>query len=200
MRNWFDNLGVTYKLGLGFGLVLCLTALLAVGDWISRESLLQRSQAQEVYGALNESLAELRLSLQDYLLDGAKAASEQRLGAALDDFERQQAAMRARKLFARADLLALEQQQGELVGDYRQALGKLQAANHAASAVRDEMAERAERAFKAHSPPPSCWRWRRTSRATPSASRPTGPPPPRWNRPGRCWSRSPSRPARSPRR
>ncbi|GLU39030.1 methyl-accepting chemotaxis protein [Pseudomonas sp. NBRC 100443] len=149
MRNWFDNLGVTYKLGLGFGLVLCLTALLAVGDWISRESLLQRSRAQEVYGALNEALAELRLSLQDYLLDGAKAASEQRLGAALDDFERQQAAMRARKLFARADLLALEQQQGELVGDYRQALGKLQAANHAASAVRDEMAERAERAFKA---------------------------------------------------
>lgn len=149
MQQWFDNLGVTHKLGLGFALVLFFTALLALGGWNSRENLLERSKAQEVYGELNESLSRLRLSLQDYLLDSGNAMTERKLGSALDDFQGKQSAMRALALFAQPEPIALEQRQSELVGEYRKALDRLRAANHAAEVVRNEMAERADRAFEA---------------------------------------------------
>ncbi|MEG7359582.1 MULTISPECIES: methyl-accepting chemotaxis protein [Pseudomonas] len=149
MKQWFDNLSVSYKLGLGFGLVLLFNVLLALGGWSTRENLLERSRAQEVYGELNESLAVLRLSLQDYLLDGRNAAAEQKLNGALDNFQHKQSAMRALRLFAQPELIALEQRQSELVGEYRKALDTLRDANRVADLTRNEMTVRADRAFEA---------------------------------------------------
>ncbi|HBO0349212.1 TPA: methyl-accepting chemotaxis protein [Pseudomonas aeruginosa] len=149
MQQWFDNLSVTYKLGLGFGLVLVFTVLLALGGWSARENLLERSKAQEVYGELNESLSALRLSLQDYLLDSTDPAAEQNLDRALDDYQRKQSAMRNLRLFAQPELIAREQRQSELVEEFRSALDALRNANRAANVVRNEMTERANRAFGA---------------------------------------------------
>ena len=35
MNNWFGNISVNMKLGLGFGLVLTLTCVLALTGWMS---------------------------------------------------------------------------------------------------------------------------------------------------------------------
>ncbi|TBV04336.1 methyl-accepting chemotaxis protein [Stutzerimonas kirkiae] len=147
MPHWFDNLGVTYKLGLGFGLVLVLTTLLALVGWNTRDELLARSEAQEVYGGLNESLGDLRLSLQRYLLDSDNPATEQAVIAALDDFQHRQSAARALRLFFQPEFLAREDRQSELVGDYRKALGILRAANREAHEAVVGMVEHGDHAF-----------------------------------------------------
>ena len=43
MNTWFANISVKMKLALGFGVVLALTALLAVTGWSSVSKLIERS-------------------------------------------------------------------------------------------------------------------------------------------------------------
>ncbi|WP_323166879.1 hypothetical protein, partial [Pseudomonas bubulae] len=43
MNSWFGNISVNLKLGLGFGLVLVLTSILALTGWTSLGSLIDRS-------------------------------------------------------------------------------------------------------------------------------------------------------------
>lgn len=66
----FANLGMAKKLGVGFALVLLLTALVAaIGVW-SLQTISQRFDGLKQMSALNSSLLKVRLLEQDYALHG----------------------------------------------------------------------------------------------------------------------------------
>ncbi|VVO18598.1 hypothetical protein PS691_04004 [Pseudomonas fluorescens] len=66
----FANLGMAKKLGVGFVLVLLLTALVAaIGVW-SLQTISQRFEGLKQMSALNSSLLKVRLLEQDYALHG----------------------------------------------------------------------------------------------------------------------------------
>ncbi|MPQ87381.1 hypothetical protein F0170_27480, partial [Pseudomonas sp. MAFF 730085] len=60
MNSWFGNISVNLKLGLGFGLVLVLTSILALTGWTSLGSLIDRSNWMSDITQLNASLTKLR--------------------------------------------------------------------------------------------------------------------------------------------
>ena len=62
MNSWFANISVNLKLGLGFGLVLILTGLLALTGWTSLGSLIDRSNWMGDIGQLNKDLTDLRIA------------------------------------------------------------------------------------------------------------------------------------------
>ena len=43
MSSWLSNISVNLKLALGFGLVLALTCLMAISNWFSLGTLIDRS-------------------------------------------------------------------------------------------------------------------------------------------------------------
>lgn len=64
----FANLGMAKKLGLGFMLVLLLTALVAaIGVW-SLQTVGQRFEGLKAMSSLNSGLLKVRLIEQDYAL------------------------------------------------------------------------------------------------------------------------------------
>ena len=64
----FANLGMAKKLGLGFSLVLLLTALVAaIGVW-SMQTIGLRFEGLKTMSALNSGLLKVRLIEQDYAL------------------------------------------------------------------------------------------------------------------------------------
>ena len=80
MNSWFANISVNLKLGLGFGLVLVLTGLLALTGWTSLGSLIDRSNWMGDIGQLNKDLTDLRIARLQYMIangDDAAAANTQ---------------------------------------------------------------------------------------------------------------------------
>ncbi|MBD8684992.1 methyl-accepting chemotaxis protein [Pseudomonas sp. CFBP 13719] len=90
MNGWFGNISVTRKLALGFGLVLVLTALLALTGWTSLSSLIQRSNWMSDISELNNSLTKLRIVRLQYMLANGDDTSAQTVQTQLDAFETQQ--------------------------------------------------------------------------------------------------------------
>src|SRR5690606_11318087 len=68
MNSWFANISVNLKLGLGFGLVLLLTGLLALTGWTSLGSLIDRSNWMSDITQLNSDLTNLRVARLQYML------------------------------------------------------------------------------------------------------------------------------------
>ncbi|MFE1817143.1 methyl-accepting chemotaxis protein, partial [Metapseudomonas otitidis] len=66
MNGWFANISVNLKLGLGFGLVLLLTGLLALTGWTSLGSLIDRSNWMSDITKLNSDLTNLRVARLQY--------------------------------------------------------------------------------------------------------------------------------------
>jgi len=90
MNSWLGNISVTKKLGLGFGLVLVLTALLALTGWTSLGSLIQRSNWMSDISELNNALTKLRIVRLQYMLaDGDEKAAEN-TSVQLEAFAKQQ--------------------------------------------------------------------------------------------------------------
>ncbi len=77
----FANLGMAKKLGVGFVLVLLLTALVAaIGVW-SLQAISQRFDGLKQMSSLNSSLLKVRLLEQNYALSGdSKTADALREG------------------------------------------------------------------------------------------------------------------------
>ena len=66
----FANLGMAKKLGIGFALVLLLTALVAgIGVW-SLQTISQRFDGLKQMSQLNSGVLKVRLQEQDYALHG----------------------------------------------------------------------------------------------------------------------------------
>ena len=93
MNSWFGNISVTKKLGLGFGLVLVLTALLALTGWTSLSSLIQRSNWMSDISELNNSLTKLRIVRLQYMMTNGDDTSAQTVQKQLENFRSQQNAL-----------------------------------------------------------------------------------------------------------
>lgn len=90
MNSWFANISVNLKLGLGFGLVLFLTGLLALTGWTSLGSLIDRSNWMGDIGQLNKDLTDLRVARLQYMIANGDDAAAANTQAKLDAFSKQQ--------------------------------------------------------------------------------------------------------------
>ncbi len=76
MLNWFGNLSVSRKLGLGFGLVLVFTLALALIGWNSLSNMIHRSDVQAEIARLDAATSQLQISRLAYMLtDGDEEAA-----------------------------------------------------------------------------------------------------------------------------
>ena len=95
VQRHFANLGMAKKLGLGFTLVLLLTALVAaIGVW-SLQTIGQRFESLTSMSTLNSDLLKVRLIEQDYALHADPKAVEA-LHASVDALMAQATRLKAR--------------------------------------------------------------------------------------------------------
>ena len=137
MNGWFGNISVTRKLALGFGLVLVLTALLALTGWTSLSSLIQRSNWMSDISELNNSLTKLRIVRLQYMLTNGDDTSAQTVQTQLEAFEAQQ-----KKLtdgFKSPENLQRLTAQGEQISAYQKSLNQMRNGYKASIAARQNM-------------------------------------------------------------
>ena len=90
MNSWLSNISVNMKLALGFGLVLALTVLMAISDWLSLDKLIDRSNWMSDITRLNGSLTNLRVARLQYMLTDGDETAAQNVQNTLDAFVAQQ--------------------------------------------------------------------------------------------------------------
>ena len=144
MNSWFGNISVNLKLGLGFGLVLALTCVLALTGWTSLGSLIDRSNWMSDITQLNASLTKLRVARLQYMLTNGDEATAQNVQTTLEAFSAQQQALLVK--FKSPENLELLNEQGTVIDAYKTSLNKMRGAYRAGSSARDAMTANAETA------------------------------------------------------
>ncbi|HDS1735698.1 methyl-accepting chemotaxis protein [Pseudomonas sp. BP8] len=144
MNSWFANISVNLKLGLGFGLVLLLTGLLALTGWTSLGSLIDRSNWMGDIGQLNKDLTDLRVARLQYMLANGDDTAAANTQAKLDTFSAQQ--QRLVVSFKSPENVKLLNELGSIIDDYKQSLAKMRAGFKTTMANRDNMNVTAARA------------------------------------------------------
>ena len=144
MNSWFGNISVNLKLGLGFGLVLVLTSILALTGWTSLGSLIDRSNWMSDITQLNASLTKLRIVRLQYMLANGDEAVAQNVQTTLDSFAAQQ--QQLINSFKSPENLKLLTEQKDIITAYRQSLNKMREAYRNGNAARQTMGERADAA------------------------------------------------------
>jgi methyl-accepting chemotaxis protein len=137
MNTWFANISVKMKLALGFGVVLILTALLAVIGWSSISKLIERSDRMVDITQLNALLDDVNSARLQYVVDKGDEKSAEQVQAALNLFDAQQ--KRLSSVFATATNLGNLQKINSLTADYQKSLTKMREAYKTDAAVRKEM-------------------------------------------------------------
>ncbi|SFB37483.1 methyl-accepting chemotaxis protein [Pseudomonas sp. NFIX10] len=146
MNSWFGNISVNMKLGLGFGLVLVLTCLLALTSWTSLGGLIDRSNWMSDITQLNASLTKLRVSRLQYMLTNGDETAAQNVQTTLDGFVAQQNALLSS--FKSPANVKLLKEQSAVIGAYQVSLNKMRSAYRAGNSARDVMGANAEVAYK----------------------------------------------------
>ncbi len=144
MSSWFANISVNLKLGLGFGLVLALTTVLALTGWTSLGSLIDRSNWMSDITQLNSGLTKLRVTRLQYMLANGDETAAQGVQNTLDDFSAQQKKLLAS--FKSPDNIKLLQGLGATISAYQDSLNKMRNAYRTGDAARQAMNQNAERA------------------------------------------------------
>lgn len=144
MNSWFANISVNLKLGLGFGLVLALTCILALTGWTSLGGLIDRSNWMSDITQLNASLTKLRITRLQYMLANGDETVAQTVQTSLDGFKAQQQSLLSS--FKSPENLKLLREQSAVIDAYQQSLNKMRNAYRTANAARQAMAENAESA------------------------------------------------------
>ncbi|SUD28289.1 methyl-accepting chemotaxis sensory transducer [Pseudomonas fluorescens] len=144
MNTWFGNISVNLKLGLGFGLVLVLTSILALTGWTSLGGLIDRSNWMSDITQLNASLTKLRIVRLQYMLANGDETVAQNVQASLDSFAAQQ--QQLLNSFKSPENLKLLNEQKDIITAYRQSLNKMREAYRNGNAARQTMGERADAA------------------------------------------------------
>ncbi|MBF8779391.1 methyl-accepting chemotaxis protein [Pseudomonas fulva] len=137
MNTWFANLGINLKLGLGFGLVLLLTGLLALTGWTSVSGLIDRSNWMSDITKLNSDLTNLRVARLQYMLTSGDDTAAQGVLAKLDTFSAQQ--QHLLNTFKSPENLALLREQAQSISDYRVSLDKMRSGYKTAASARAAM-------------------------------------------------------------
>ncbi|MGO4311629.1 methyl-accepting chemotaxis protein [Pseudomonas sp. KB_15] len=144
MNSWFGNISVNLKLGLGFGLVLALTCVLALTGWTSLGGLIDRSNWMSDITQLNGGLTKLRVVRLQYMLTNGDETAAQTVQTTLDAFSAQQQALLAK--FKSPENLKLLREQGAVIDAYKTSLGKMRNAYRTGNSARDAMSASAETA------------------------------------------------------
>ncbi len=144
MNSWFGNISVNLKLGLGFGLVLALTCILALTGWTSLGSLIDRSNWMSDITQLNAGLTKLRVVRLQYMLTNGDEATAQTVQTTLEAFSAQQQALLVK--FKSPENLKLLKEQGVVIDAYKTSLNKMRGAYRAGNSARDVMTANAETA------------------------------------------------------
>ncbi|EPJ81491.1 histidine kinase, HAMP region: chemotaxis sensory transducer, partial [Pseudomonas sp. CFII64] len=137
MNTWFANISVKMKLALGFGVVLALTALLAVTGWSSVSKLIERSDRMVNITQLNALLDDVNSARLQYVVDNGDEKSADLAQAALNRFDAQQ--KRLSSVFLSPINLGNLQKINNLTADYQKSLSKMREAYKTDVAVRKEM-------------------------------------------------------------
>ncbi|MEN5091806.1 methyl-accepting chemotaxis protein [Pseudomonas protegens] len=144
MSSWFANISVNLKLGLGFGLVLALTSVLALTGWTSLGSLIDRSNWMSDITQLNSGLTKLRVTRLQYMLANGDETAAQGVQNTLDDFSAQQKKLLTS--FQSPENIKLLQGLGATISAYQDSLNKMRNAYRTGDAARLAMNQNAERA------------------------------------------------------
>ncbi|WP_407314942.1 methyl-accepting chemotaxis protein [Pseudomonas sp. nanlin1] len=144
MNSWFGNISVTKKLTLGFGLVLVLTALLALTGWNSLGSLIKRSDWMSDISGLNNSLTKLRITRLQYMLANGDDTIGQTVQTQLDVYRTQQAKVLAS--FKSPENVQRLQEQAKQIGLYQDSLTRMRAAYTTSNSARQAMSSAADSA------------------------------------------------------
>ena len=137
MNSWLSNISVNMKLALGFGLVLTLTLLMAISDWLSLDKLIDRSNWMSDITRLNSALTNLRVARLQYMLTDGDEAAAQNVQTNLDAFVVQQKQLIAS--FKSPENLKLLNEQHEIIKQYQSALVTMRKAYVESAVSRDEM-------------------------------------------------------------
>ena len=120
MNRWLSNISVNLKLSLGFGLVLALTCVMAVCNWISLDKMIDRSNWMSDITRLNTAFTNLRVTRLQYMLTDGDETAAQNVQASIDAFSAQQSQLIA--TFQSPENLKLLKEQQEIIGRYERAL------------------------------------------------------------------------------
>jgi methyl-accepting chemotaxis protein len=142
MNTWFANISVTAKLCLGFGLVLVLTALLALTGWTSLGGLIDRSNWMSDISQLNNALTKLRITRLQYMLTNGDETAAQAVQVQLEAFVAQQQKLIA--TFKSPENLKRLQEQAQRISDYDKSLTRMRQAYKASAAARQSMGDSAD--------------------------------------------------------
>ncbi|QQZ42878.1 methyl-accepting chemotaxis protein [Pseudomonas sp. SK3(2021)] len=134
MNSWFGNISVNLKLGLGFGLVLALTTILAITGWTSLGGLIDRSNWMSDITQLNAGLTKLRVTRLQYMLTNGDETAAQNVQATLDAFSAQQ--QKLQNSFKNPANVKLLKEQGATISAYQASLNKMRNAYRNANAAR----------------------------------------------------------------
>ncbi len=146
MNSWFGNISVNMKLGLGFGLVLVLTCVLALTSWTSLGGLIDRSNWMSDITKLNAGLTKLRVVRLQYMLTNGDETAAQNVQTTLDGFVAQQNALLSS--FKSLENVKLLKEQSATISAYQVSLNKMRNAYRSANTARDAMTANAGIAYQ----------------------------------------------------
>ncbi|HEX4549976.1 MAG TPA: methyl-accepting chemotaxis protein [Pseudomonas sp.] len=145
MNSWFGNISVNMKLGLGFGLVLALTCVLALTGWTSLGGLIDRSNWMSDITQLNAGLTKLRVVRLQYMLTNGDETAAQNVQTTLESFAAQQQALINK--FKSPENVKLLKEQAATIAEYQTSLNKMRNAYRTGNSARDVMSVNADTAY-----------------------------------------------------
>ncbi|MCL9802689.1 methyl-accepting chemotaxis protein [Pseudomonas sp. AKS31] len=145
MNSWFGNISVNMKLGLGFGLVLALTCVLALTGWTSLGGLIDRSNWMSDITQLNAGLTKLRVVRLQYMLTNGDETAAQNVQTTLESFAAQQ--QKLINSFKSPENVKLLKEQAATIAEYQTSLNKMRNAYRTGNSARDSMSVSAETAY-----------------------------------------------------
>jgi methyl-accepting chemotaxis protein len=146
MSKFFGNISVNLKLGLGFGLILALTAVLALSGWTSVDTLVWRSNRMGDITLLNTLLTKVRVARLEYMLTNGDETAEQKVQVCLDAFITQ--LQKRTGNFENPQNLKLLNEQAALTANFQQSLNKMHDAYLVRNSARQTFGDSGEAAFK----------------------------------------------------
>lgn len=140
---YLGNLSVNLKLGIGFGLVLLLTLLIAATGWFGLSRLIERADKITSISVLDDRMRDLRIARQAFELQKGSTGAEQ-VTRVLDQLDADLAA--AHDTVVRADDIALLEQEMAVAQTYRQEFTASLVSIQKREAARSQLGSTADRA------------------------------------------------------
>lgn len=137
MNSWFANISVNMKLGLGFGLVLVFTAILALTGWNSLGNLIDRSNWMSDITSLNSQLTKMRVTRLQYMVANGDEKVAETVQVSLDGFKAYQQKLLTN--FKAPDNIRMLEQLGRVIGEYQKSLNDMRNGYRTSAGARQTM-------------------------------------------------------------